>query len=533
MSAAKSRILILDHVSPRGVEVLTSEPSFEVVVKPPLKEPELVAEIVGFDALVVRSQTKVGRAAIAAAPRLKVIGRAGVGVDNVDVDAATERGVIVMNTPSGNTISTAEHAFSLMLSMARSIPQAHASMREGKWDRKSFTGVELYNKTLGVIGLGRIGSEFARRAIAFGMRVLAHDPFTSLSRARSLQVEMVDLDDLFTRADIITVHMPLSERTKNMVGRDAFAKMKKGVRIINCARGGIVDEKALADALGEGKVAAAALDVYEQEPPPADHPLRAFPQVVMTPHLGASTHEAQEGVGIEIAEAIRTFLLKGEVQNAVNVPNVDSKTLAVIRPYLRLAERLGRGVSQLAPDRVEELTVSYCGAVSEVNTQPVTRLVVKGFLERISGRDVNPVNAMVTASGLGIRITENRTVALGSYTDLIQVSARRGSETASMTATFFGSVENPRIVRINDRTVEAAPEGVILLFANEDCPGIIGRIGTILGRHKINIASMTLSREKLGGPAVTALNLDTEPPAEVIKEIATHPDMHWAKVVKL
>lgn len=533
MSAAPSRILVLDHVSPRGVEVLTSEPAFEVVVKPPLKPAELAAELPGFDALIVRSQTKVDRAAIAAGARLKVIGRAGVGVDNVDVEAATERGVIVMNTPGGNTISTAEHAFSLMLAMARCIPQAHASMREGKWDRKSFTGIELYNKTLGVIGLGRIGSEFARRAIAFGMRVLAHDPFTSLSRARSLQVEMVDLDEIFARADVITVHMPLSDRTKGMVGREAFAKMKKGVRIINCARGGIVDERALADALREGKVAAAALDVYEQEPFPADHPLRAFPQVVMTPHLGASTAEAQESVGIEIAEAIRTFLLKGEVLNAVNVPNVDSKTLAVIRPWLRLAERLGRGVSQLAPDRVEELTVNYCGAASEVNTQPVTRLVVKGFLERISGRDVNPVNAMVAAASLGIRVVESRTCALGSYTELLQVSATRGEETASMTATFFGSPDNPRIVRINGRTVEAAPEGVILLFANDDRPGIIGHIGTTLGRAGVNIASMTLSREKLGGPAVTALNLDSEPSPEVLKEVATHPTIHWAKVIKL
>ncbi|MCC7517630.1 MAG: phosphoglycerate dehydrogenase [Verrucomicrobiae bacterium] len=533
MSAKKSRILVLDHVSPRGVEVMSAEPSFEIVVKPPMKETELVAEISGFDALVVRSQTKVGRAAIAAAPRLKVIGRAGVGVDNVDVDAATERGVIVMNTPGGNTISTAEHAFSLMLSMARCIPQAHASMRDGKWDRKSFTGVEIYNKTLGIIGLGRIGSEFARRAIAFGMRVLAHDPFTSLSRARSLQVEMVELDDLFARADVITVHMPLSERTKAMVGRDAFAKMKKGVRVINCARGGIVDEAALADALREGKVAAAALDVFEQEPPPADHPLRAFPQVVMTPHLGASTNEAQESVGIEIAEAIRDFLLSGEVHNAVNVPNVDARTLAVIRPWLRLAERLGRGVSQLAPDRVEDLAVSYSGAIGEVNTQPITRLVVKGFLERISGCDVNPVNAMVTAAALGIRIVENRVCALGSYSEILQVSAQRGKDSACMTATFFGSADNPRIVRINDRTVEAAPEGVLLLFANDDRPGIIGHIGTILGHHKINIASMTLSREKLGGPAVTALNLDSEPSAEVLKEVSTHPTIHWVKVVKL
>lgn len=533
MASDPFKILVLDHVSPRGVDVLKSEPGFEVEVKPPMTDVQLLAEIPGYDALVVRSQTKVGRAAIEAASRLRVIGRAGVGVDNVDVDAATQRGIIVMNTPSGNTISTAEHTFSMMLSMARNIPQANASMKAGQWDRKSFQGIELYNKSLGIVGLGRIGGEVARRAIAFGMRVLAYDPFLSLARAKSLQVELVELGDLFEQSDIITVHMPLSDETKGMINRAAFAKMKKGVRILNCARGGIVDEIALAEELESGKVAGAAFDVYEQEPPPADFALRKFPQVVMTPHLGASTAEAQESVGIEIAEAIRNYLARGEVQNAVNVPNVDARTLAVLRPYLMLSEKLGRALSQLAPKRMDQLSISYSGPISEVNTQPVTRLAVKGFLERSSGREVNQVNAMLAAESLGLKVDENRTASATDYTELIEVTARKGAEEFSLAATFFGSSNNPRIVRINGIPIEASPNGILFLMANKDRPGIVGWIGTILGKHKVNIAGMSLSRENQGGRALTVLNLDSVPDEKVLAEITSDPDIFWVKVARL
>ncbi len=533
MSSNTARILVLDHVSPKGVDVLKQESSIEVIVKPPLNEDVLRKEIVDVDALIVRSQTKVTRAAIESATRLKVIGRAGVGVDNVDVDAATQRGIIVMNTPSGNTISTAEHTFSMMLALARSIPQAHASVKEGKWDRKTFVGVELYGKTLGVIGLGRIGSEVARRAIAFGMRVLAYDPFLSLARAKSLQVELMELNALFERSDFITVHMPLSEQTQGMINKEAIARMKPGVRILNCARGGIVDEQALADGIASGKVAGAALDVFVQEPPPADHVLRKFSQVIMTPHLGASTAEAQESVGIEIAEAIRSYLMRGEVQNSVNVPNVDAKTLGVLRPYLSLAEKLGRALSQLAPDRVDQLTVSYSGPVSEVNTQPVTRLVVKGFLEKISGGEVNQVNAMVLAENRGLTVQENRTASLTDYTELIHLKALSAGKESSLAATFFGTGNNPRIVQINGNLVEATPQGVLFLMENKDRPGIVGWIGTILGKHKVNIASMSLSRETQGGRALTVLNLDSVPDEKVLGEITSDPDIFWVKVVKL
>jgi D-3-phosphoglycerate dehydrogenase / 2-oxoglutarate reductase len=533
MSSIRARILALDNVSSRGIDLLKQEAGFEVVEKPPLKEKELIETIGDFDAVIVRSQTKVSRGAIEASPKLKVVGRAGVGVDNVDVEAATQRGVIVMNTPSGNTISTAEHTFSMLLSLARSIPQAHASMKEGKWDRKSFLGVEIYSKTLGIIGLGRIGGEVARRAIAFGMRVLAYDPFLSMGRAKSLQVELVELENLFERSDFITVHMPLSDETQNMVNKTAFARMKKGVRILNCARGGIVNETDLAEAIQEGKVAGAALDVYETEPPAADHPLRSLSQVIMTPHLGASTAEAQESVGIEIAEAIRNFLGKGEVQNAVNVPNVDSKTLNVLRPYLLLADKLGRALSQLAPKRVEELLVSYLGPVSEVNTQPVTRLVLKGFLERTSGREVNQVNCMNLAAALGLRVEENRTASLSDYSELIEVTAKGEGQTCSIAGSFFGSANNPRIVRINQKFVEATPQGVLFLMENKDRPGIVGWIGTVFGKHKVNIASMSLSREQQGGTALTVLNLDSVPGEAVISEITSDPDIYSVKVVKL
>jgi D-3-phosphoglycerate dehydrogenase / 2-oxoglutarate reductase len=533
MTQSRFHILALDHISPRGIDMLKSESRFDVVVKPPLKSQELLSIVSDFDAVVVRSQTKLDRPALQAGKRLRVVGRAGVGVDNVDVEAATQHGVVVMNTPSGNTISTAEHTFSMLMALARSIPQAHASMKEGKWDRKTFVGVELYGKTLGIVGLGRIGSEVARRAIAFGVRVLAYDPFLSLARAKSLQVELTELDELLSRSDFITVHMPLSDETKGMIGKDAFSKMKPGVRILNCARGGIVDEASLAENLASGKVLGAALDVYEQEPPPDNFALRKFPQVIMTPHLGASTAEAQESVGIEIAEAIRNFLLRGEVQNAVNAPNVDSKTLGVLKPYLSLGEKLGRALSQLAPNRVDQFTVSYSGPISEVNTQPVTRLALKGFLERISGKEVNQVNVMVIADNLGLKVDESRTASLTDYTELIQVSAKSGNEEVSIAGTFFGSSNNPRIVRINDSPVEATPHGVLFLMANKDRPGIVGWIGTILGKHKVNIASMSLAREKQGGQALTVLNLDSVPDEKTLAEITSDPDILWVKVAKL
>src|SRR5579863_1863192 len=340
-------VLVCDPISPKGIALLQQRSEFKVtVLKQKMTEAELLPLVKDVHAMVVRSETKVTKKVIDAAPNLRVVGRAGVGVDNVDVDAATQRGIVVMNTPGGNTISTAELTFSMLMALARKIPQAHASMKSGEWNRKAFQGVELYNKTLGILGMGRIGTEVARRAIVFGMRVLAYDPYLTLSRANALQVELVELDEIFARCDFITVHMPMSDETKGMLNTAAFAKMKPGVRVLNCARGGIINETDLVEAIKSGRIAGAALDVYETEPPPKDFPLRDLPQVIMTPHLGASTEEAQENVGIEVAEAITDYLLNGAVRNAVNLPNLDAKTYALVKPYLALGEKLGRLVSQ-------------------------------------------------------------------------------------------------------------------------------------------------------------------------------------------
>jgi D-3-phosphoglycerate dehydrogenase / 2-oxoglutarate reductase len=528
----RPRVLVADVISPKGVELLETGGQLLVDVKTGLKEKELVAIVAGYSALVVRSQSKVTADVIDAAKQLKVIGRAGVGVDNVDVDAATRRGVIVMNTPSGNTVSTAEHAFSLLVSIARSIPQAHASVKEGKWDRKSFEGVELQGKTIGIFGMGRIGTEIARRAIAFGMRPVAYDPYLSPSRARSLQVELFeDLSDVLAQSDFLTMHMPLTPETKHLINAERIAKMKRGVRIVNCARGGLIDEQALYDALKSGQVAAAALDVYETEPPPADYPLRSLPNIVFTPHLGASTAEAQESVGIEIAESIRSVLLEGVIRNAVNVPNIDAKTLAVIAPYLAFGETLGRFLRQIAPKRSETLSINYSGKVNEFETSPISRSILKGFLEEVSGGDVNPVNVSSFATMLGLKTIETKDVVAGEFTDLVDVLATGQGEIVSVAGTFIGA--SPRIVRINGHHVEARSTGVLLLLENNDVPGIVGQIGTVLGAHSVNIANMSLSRDHRGGEVLTVLNLDSVPDESILGAILTNPNIRSAKVVKL
>jgi D-3-phosphoglycerate dehydrogenase len=526
------KILIADAISQSGIDEMTRDGALEVSTSTGMSEAALVEMIPDFSGIVVRSQTKVTAAIVNAGTRLRVIGRAGVGVDNVDVDAATRRGVIVMNAPGGNTISTAEHAFSLLLCASRKIPQADALVRGGKWDRKNLEGVELFNKTLGVIGMGRIGSELSRRAIAFGMRVMAFDPYLSATRARTLQVELVDeLDNLLAGADFITLHTPLTPQTHHLLDAPRLAKTKRGVRIINCARGGLVDETALADALRSGHVAAAALDVFEAEPLPADSPLRDSPNLVLTPHLGASTAEAQESVGIEIAQSIRAALLEGTIRNAVNMPNLDAKTLAVVGPHLRFGEKLARFLSQLAPRRVESLNINYSGKVNEVDTTAITRSVLKGFLQGAGGSEVNEVNAPAFAESLGLKITESRLSAAGDYTDLLELSAVAEGRTVSVAGAFFGAT--PRIVNVNSRHVEARPHGVVLVLENIDRPGIVGRIGTMLGDHGVNIATMSLSRNQIGGTALTVLNLDTAPDSSLLEKIRASEDIESAQVIEL
>jgi D-3-phosphoglycerate dehydrogenase / 2-oxoglutarate reductase len=526
------KVLIADSISQRGIDELSRDTALEVSTQTGLSEAELIKIIPDFSAIVVRSQTKVTAAILHAGARLRVIGRAGVGVDNVDVETATRRGVIVMNAPGGNTVSTAEHTFSLLLCVARKIPAADAMVRRGSWERKNLEGIELYNKTLGIIGMGRIGSELSRRAIAFGMRVIAYDPYLSATRARTLQVELVDeLDDVLAAAVFITLHTPLTAETHHLLDGARLAKTKRGVRIINCARGGLIDESALADALRNGHVAAAALDVFETEPLPNESPLRDLANLILTPHLGASTAEAQESVGIEIAQSIRAALLEGTIRNAVNMPNLDAKTLAIVGPHLRFGEKLGRFLSQIAPRRAEHLNINYSGKVNEVDTTAITRSVLKGFLQNAGGSDVNEVNAPAFAESLGLKITETRLSAVGDYTDLLELSALAEGKTVSVAGAFFGAT--PRIVNVNSRPVEARPHGIVLVLENTDRPGIVGRIGTLLGDHGVNIATMSLSRNQAGGTALTVLNLDTAPDAALLAEINASEDIHSAQVIEL
>lgn len=528
------KILVCDPVSPKGIALLKQRPEFEVtVLEKRLSEQELLPLVADKVALVVRSETKITKAVIDAAKELKVVGRAGVGVDNVDVEYATQKGIVVMNTPGGNTISTAELTFSMLLSLARNIPQANASMKAGEWNRKAFAGIEVFGKTLGILGLGRIGSEVAKRAQAFGMKVLGYDPYISMTRAKSLQIELAELDEIYEKADFITVHMPLTDETRGMINAEAIAKMKKGVRIINCARGGIVNENDLIEGIKSGKVAGAALDVYEVEPLPKDSPLRSIPQIIMTPHLGASTEEAQDNVGIEISECIIDYLLNGVIRNAVNMPSLDEKTYKIVQPFLTLGEKLGRLIGQIVPKRNEKITIMFGGRAKELPTEPITRCVLKGFLEHVAGSDVNQVNVRILAKSLGLKVEEVRSDEESDYHEWLYVAVQSNGEQYSVTGTVLGKSQQPRIIELYDRSVEVHPEGVLLIFFNKDRPGIVGFIGTLLSKYNINIASMDLCRDIAGGKALTVLSLDTAPPQSVIEEIKKDPDISGVKVVKM
>jgi D-3-phosphoglycerate dehydrogenase len=531
------KILVCDPVSEKGIALLQQRPEFEVVVLPKrLAEAELLPLVKDVSAMVVRSETKVSKKVIEAASRLRVVGRAGVGVDNVDVEAATQRGVVVMNTPGGNTTSTAELTFTMILSLARKVPQAHASMTAGKWDRKLFQGVELAGKTLGVLGMGRIGTEVAKRALAFGMKVLGYDPFLTEGRARELGIQLKsDLDEVYREADFITVHMPVTEQTRGMLNAGAFAKMKPKVCIVNCARGEIIVENDLLAALESGKIGGAALDVYATEPLPAEHPFRKHTAVTLTPHLGASTAEAQEKCGVEVAEVIAAYLLTGEVRNAVNLPYLDAGTYEQVKPYLTLGEKLGKLLAQLAPPNVDRLHVTYGGKAQELpNIDPITRAILMGFLSQASVKDLNNVNVRSIASTLGLTVEEKRSTEPVTFNEWLHVQVFRGQEkVASAGGTFFGSPDNPRIVRVFSQPTEIVPSGVLLMLRNKDRPGIVGYLGSLMGRHNVNIASMSLSRDTAGGQALTVLNLDSVPAAEALEEIQKNPDIYDVKVVIL
>ncbi len=528
------KVLVADKISPKGVAYLRAQPGFEVVEaygSSPEKVLELVKDV---HAIAVRSETKITAAVFAAAPKLKVVGRAGVGVDNVDVEAATNHGVVVMNTPAGNTIATAELTFTHILCGARPVPQAAASMKRGEWDRKSFSGIELFKKTLGIVGLGRIGGEVAKRAQAFGMRVLAYDPYLAPSRAKAMGVEIATLEELLKQSDYITVHMPLTDDTKYMIDEAAFEKCKKGLRIFNCARGGIIKESALIAALKSGKVAAAGLDVFEDEPVAKDSEFRTLPNVVLTPHLGASTAEAQESVGIEIAEQIADVLNGGVIRNAVNVPSIDAQTMKVLGPYLDLGTKLGTLVQQIAPKQIAQIRITYWGKLVDVDSNAVTRSIQRGYLRRISGEEVNFVNAPIMLERLGLRSEVVKSADDSGYTELIQVEAVSPEGTVfSAAGTLIGKGNQPRIVNINGREVEVLADGKLLVLENVDQPGMVGEVGTILGQDKVNIADMSLSRLTPGGTAYMVVRVDTEPSESARRIIKGHSAIKMAKFVQL
>jgi len=515
------RVLVADPIAERGVELLKEAESIEVDVCPDIgaiadkaeQEKVLVELIPNYEGLIVRSGAKATAAVIeAGSGTLRAIGRAGVGVDNIDIPTATKHGVVVMNTPAGNTISTAEHAFTLMMSLARHIPQGHQSVVEGRFKegRKAYKGVELYNKTLAICGMGRIGGEFARRAMGFGMRVVAYDPYLSASKAKNMRVELAEtVDEAVEQADFITLHMPKTPETTHLINAERIAKMKPGVRIINCARGGLIDEAALLDAIKEGKVAGTALDVFENEPPSADYELLSREEMVFTPHLGASTEEAQENVGIQVAESIRDRLLHGSVVNAINMPNLDEDTLKEIGPYLSLAETMGKLGNQLAPNQPDFFRIEYNGKVSDIDTTLITRSSLKGYLEAgTTEGSANYLNAPSLAEDRGIRVVESRPAEDCEFTDLITVVVGNEKEQVAVSGTFFGA--QARIVRVNEHNIDVTPEGSLLIFENTDAPGVVGAIGQVLGANGINIANMSLSRNKVGGQALSILNVDSK-----------------------
>ncbi|MFH1571913.1 MAG: phosphoglycerate dehydrogenase [Gemmatimonadota bacterium] len=525
------KVLISDRVDPGCVDILKRHPGMEVDVRTDLSPQELLAAIGDYDGLIVRSATQVSAEVIDAARRLRVVGRAGAGVDNIDVPAATRRGIVVMNTPGGNSVSTAEHSFAMLTSLARHIPQAAASMRAGDWERNAFTGIELAGKTLGVVGLGKVGREVARRAAAFDMRVLACDPFVSAQVASSYGAQVAPMEQILQEADFLTIHMPLTPQTRHSISDAQLQACKDGVYLVNCARGGIIDEAALERALDSGKVAGAALDVFESEPP-GDAALVRHPRVICTPHLGASTREAQVTVALQVAQQVAEVLVDGVIRNAVNVPSLEPEVYHRVKPYLELAERLGRIQAQLSEGQLQRITLEYYGEVTGHPTSPITAAALKGIMEMVSEEAVNFVNAPVFAQQRGVGVDELRSSEHDDYASLITVVYHTNQGSRSLSGTVFHKREL-RLVRMDDYTFDAVPAGHLLFYINDDRPGVIGRIGTIMGSHEVNIAQMAVGRQQIGGRALTVLNVDSHISDEVLDAILADPHITWARRVSL
>ena len=525
------KILVSDALSEEGLKVFKESKELTVDVKTDLKPDALKEIIKDYDALVVRSATKVTKDVIEAAKRLKVIGRAGVGLDNVDLEAATQKGIIVMNTPAGNTISTAEHTFSMILALSRNIPQANASTKKGEWKRSKFMGVELYGKTLGIVGFGRIGSEVAKRALSFGMKILAYDPFLSAEVAESIGVEIAELKKVLQEADYITVHTPLTDETRHMISDKEFVLMKKGVRVINCARGGIIDEVALVSAIKEQKVSGAAMDVFETEPLSAESELLKLDNVIITPHLGASTEEAQVNVAIEVAEIVRDALLGRGIRNAANYPCLEAEVCKILNPYINLGEKLGMFTAQLVEGRFQELVINYSGEITKYDLSPVTMALAKGVLEPILKETVNFVNAVSLLKERGIKLRESRSAQEGEFVNLIQLEIKTDKEAKNVFGT-LSSNKQPRIVKIDDYYLELYPIGEMVFIRNWDKPGLIGSLGTLMGKNGINIAAMTFGRDQLGGKAISILNVDSQVSSEIQDKIRELENILTVKVIR-
>ena len=527
------KVLVIDTIAPEGIAYLT-ERGFEVdQVSSKLPKDELHARLAEYEAIVTRSSTTVTAEFLGRARRLRILGRAGVGVDNIDVDACSRQGVVVVNAPYGNVVSAAEHTVGMLLALVRKIPAAHESLKQLEWDRGIY-GSELYRKTAGVLGLGKVGSRVAARLRAFDMEILVYDPFIPESRARDLGVRLTDLQTVLSRADVLTVHVPLTDETENMIGAPELAALKPGARVVNCARGGIVNEGDLLAALDSGHVAGAAVDVWSEEPPrsPVVKRLIQHPRVVVTPHLGANTQEAQVNVAVDVARQLVAYRDGELVEHAVNIPVGDRETMAEQRPFLYLAELLGRFCLQLEPGNVERVEIEVGGHLARVDTELLGRAVLKGLLGGVTAQAVNLVNAHLIARdrGLAVDVRADAEAASG-YTNLITVTTQAGTGRKTIAGTVFDGV--PRIVRLRDLHIEFIPEGHILVLAYEDRPGMVGRIGSILGRHNVNIASMHVGRRTRRGRAIVVLLLDEDVPPEVMEEVSKSVEADFARVIRL
>lgn len=526
------RVLVSDPISDMGIQQLHDADDIIVDKQTGLSEDELIAIIENYDALLVRSQTKVTKRIMEAGKRLKAIGRAGVGVDNIDLEAATERGIVVINAPDGNTISTCEHTFAMMMALARNIPQAYAKTIGGEWDRKSFVGVELRRKVLGIIGMGRIGSEVSKRAKAFGMEVIGYDPFLTEERAEKLGVRLGSVDDVVREADFITVHTPLTKETTHLISHEQFEIMKPGARIINCARGGIINEQALVEAIDRGIVAGAAFDVFEEEPPSKDHPFMNHPKVIVTPHLGASTVEAQENVAIDVSEELLHILRNQPFKNAVNMPPVPATVMSKLQPYFNLGETMGSILAQISEGAIQELSINFSGELVDVDTAPLVRYIVKGVLSHHLGSEVNIVNSFHLAKSRDLNIVRQKSTATKGFTNLISIGIKTKKEERKIAGTLLNGY-GARIVEIDHYPVDIAPEGNLLLVSHTDKPGIVGHLGTLLGNNDVNIATMQVGRKQFGGDAVMVLTVDKPVPAEVKQSLLQLKDINSVKEVIL